>query len=231
MSEINHVGIILDGNRRFAKRLMLNPFKGHEWGAKKFRKFMRWCEEIGIKEVTAFAFSLENFNRPKAEFEYLMNIFEKEFKALVNEPEVYEKKLKIRFIGRIEMFPPKVYNVMKELMEKTKYHDKFLLNFAMAYGGRAEITDAAKKIVNEVKEGKLSVDDINPEMFKDYLYLKSEPELIIRTSGEMRSSGFLLYQGDYSEWFFVNKFWPEFEKEDLLKCIDEFKSRGRRFGK
>lgn len=231
MTALNHLGIILDGNRRFAKRLMMKPWKGHEWGAKKTREFLDWCKEVGVKEVTLFAFSLENFDRPKEEFDFLMKIFEKEFRATINDPQVYEDRIKFRFVGKIEMFPEKVHSVMRELMEKTKDHDKFLVNFAMAYGGRTEIIDAAKKLVCDVKEGRVDINDINPGMFKDYLYLDSEPEMIIRTSGEKRSSGFLLWQSDYSEWFFVDKYWPEFEKEDFLKCIDEFKGRDRRFGK
>ena len=210
---------------------MMKPFMGHEWGAKKVREFLKWCREFGIKEVTLFVFSIENFDRPKKEFDFLMDLFEKEFKKTIDDPEIYKDKVKIRFIGRIGMFPEKVRNTMKKLTERTKDHDRFIVNFAMAYGGRAEIVDAAKKLVRDVKSGDIDIEDIDVEMFKDYLYLKDEPDLIIRTSGENRTSGFLLYQGDYAEWFFVDKFWPEFEKEDFIKCIEEFKKRDRRFGK
>jgi len=120
--DIKHAGIILDVNRRFAKRLMLKPYKGHEWGAKKIKEFLRWCRELGIREVTLFAFSLENFQRPKEEFDFLMNIFEKEFKKTIDDPEIYENRVKVRFIGRIDMFPSKVTKYMYELMEKTKNH-------------------------------------------------------------------------------------------------------------
>ena len=225
------VGIVLDGNRRFAKRLMMKPWMGHEWGAKKVREFLRWCKELGIKEVTLFAFSLENFDRPKEEFDYLMDLFEREFSKTILDPEVYTDKIKFKFVGRIELFPEKVKRLMYELMEKTKDHDQLFVNFAMAYGGRAEIVDAAKKIIDDVQKGKLAVSDVNEQSFNNYLPVTKRPDMIIRTSGEKRTSGFLLWQSDYSEWFFVDKYWPEFEKEDFLKCIEEYKQRERRFGR
>ncbi len=225
------VGIVLDGNRRFAKRLMMKPWMGHEWGSKKVREFLRWCKELGIKEVTLFAFSLENFDRPKEEFDYLMDLFEKEFSKTISDPEVYTDKIRFTFVGRIELFPEKVKRLMYELMEKTKDHDQLFVNFAMAYGGRAEIVDAAKRIIDDVQKGKLTVNDVNEQSFNNYLSVTKRLDMIIRTSGEKRTSGFLLWQSDYSEWFFVDKFWPEFEKEDFLKCIEEYKQRERRFGR
>lgn len=228
---INHLGIILDGNRRFAKRLMLKPWKGHEWGAEKVKTFLSWCRDEGIKEVTMFAFSLENFQRPKKEIDYLMDLFEKEFTDILNDPDLYKNKIKVNFIGRIEAFPQKVQDIMNKVKEATKNHDQFIVNFAMAYAGRVEIVDAVKKMIKEVQQGKLDPQEINPEKFKDYLYMKDEPDMIIRTSGEHRTSGFLLYQGDYSEWFFIDKYWPEIEKEDVMNCIKQFKARNRRFGK
>lgn len=229
MTELKHLGCIVDGNRRFSKRLMAKPWMGHEWGAKKMRKFLEWCKEYGIREVTLFAFSLENFDRPKEEFDYLMGVFEREFKRAINDPDVYKDKIRFRFIGRIEMFPKKVYDAMKELMEKTKDHDKFFVNFAMAYSGRAEIVDAAKKLFEKVKDGE--VKEINEEEFSKCIYMNSDPDLIIRTS-ETRLSGFLLWQSSYSELIFLpNKLWPEFSKEDFVWCIEEFNNRQRRFGK
>ena len=210
---------------------MLKPLMGHEWGAKKVKEFLKWSREVGIKEITLFAFSIENFDRPKEEFNYLMNLFEKEFRKIIDDDELYDNRIRIRFIGRIWMFPENIQKIMKELEERTREHEKFFVNFAMAYGGRAEIVDAARKIIDDIKNNKIDVNDINEEKFKDYLYMKNEPQMIIRTSGEKRTSGFLLYQGNYSEWFFVDKHWPEFEKEDFLKCVDEYKKRKRRFGR
>jgi len=209
-----HVGIILDGNRRFSKRLMLKPHKGHEWGAKKVEKLFDWCKELGIKEVTLYSFSVENFNRPKKEFDFLMNIFKKEFNRLKEDKRLDEDKVRINFIGRIWMFPKEIQETMNYLMEKTKEHDNYVVNFAMAYGGRAEVIDAVKKIASQVKKGEVDVDSINEESFSKNLYMEDEPDLIIRTGGEKRTSNFLIWQSHYSEWMFLEKMWPEFEKED-----------------
>ncbi len=227
-----HIGFILDGNRRFAKRLMIKPWKGHEWGAKKVEEVLDWCKELGVKEVTLYAFSIENFeNRPRNEFNHLMDIFRKEFMRLLNDKSIYENKICIRIIGRLGMFPKDMQKLFNEIMEKTKNHDKYFLNFALAYGGRAEIIDATKKIAKQVEEGKLSVNKINEEVFANNLYLNSDPDLIIRTSGEKRTSGFLLWQGSYAEFFFCKKFWPEFKKEDLLEAVNSYIKRERRFGR
>ncbi|MEW6062801.1 MAG: polyprenyl diphosphate synthase [Nanoarchaeota archaeon] len=225
-----HIGIILDGNRRFAKRLMLKPYKGHEWGYKKVEKLLDWCKELNIKELTLYTFSVENFNRPKKEFNYLMKLFREAFNALRKEKKKI-KDLRINFIGRLKMFPKDVQKSMYKLMEETKKHKKYIINFAMAYGGRAEIIDATRKIASLVKKGKLSINKINESIFEKGLYLKSQPDMIIRTS-EQRLSGFLLWQSAYSEIIFLpNKLWPEFTKRDLVKCIDDYNNRERRFGK
>src|SRR3989338_1476732 len=224
-----HIGLVLDGNRRFAKRLMLKPWKGHEYGAEKIEKLFEWCKELNIKELTLYCFSIENFNRPKDEFDYLMNLFKKEFTKMKDDPRL--KDIKINFIGRLNMFPKDVQDSMNVLIEKTKNNKPYMINFAMAYGGRAEVIDATKKIAEAVKEGKLDVDDINEQVFEKNLYNASEPDLIIRTSGEKRTSGFLIYQAAYSELIFIDKMWPEFEKEDFVKAIKEYSNRERRFGK
>jgi len=226
-----HVAIIMDGNRRFSKRLMMKPWKGHEWGAKKVEAIINWSKELGIKELTLYAFSVENFNRPKKEFDYLMNLFKEEFDKLKDDPRIYENKIKINVIGRIWMFPKEVKQRMNEIMEKTKNHDKYVINFAMAYGGKAEVVDAAKKLANQLKQGKLKIEDINEETFSRNLYMEDEPDLIIRTGGTKRMSNFLPLQGAYSELIFLDKMWPEFEKEDFVECIQDYKNRDRRFGK
>jgi len=226
-----HLGIILDGNRRFARRLMIKPWKGHEWGYKKIKDLFEWCKEYKIRELTLYTFSIENFNRPKEEFDFLMKLFENAFTEAKNDKKINEDKVRINFIGRTYMFPKNVQKAMYELMESTKNHSNFIVNFAMAYGGRAEIIDATKKIAQQVKEGKLNINEINEEVFKKNIYLESEPDLIIRTS-ERRLSGFLLWQGSYAEiQFFPEVLWPEFSKENFIHCIKDYKNRERRFGK
>ena len=224
-----HVGIILDGNRRFAKRLMAKPWKGHEWGYEKVRRLFDWCKEFDIRELTLYAFSIENFDRPREEFDFLMELFARAFSELKNEEEKIED-ICVSFIGRIQMFPEKVQKAMYELMEKTKNNRPFRINFAMAYGGRAEIIDAVRSIAEQVKKGVLDVQKINDEVFAQNIYLNSDPDLIIRTS-EKRLSGFLTWQSAYSEIIFIDKLWPEFEKEDFVACVEEYKLRQRRFGK
>lgn len=224
-----HVGIVLDGNRRFSKKLMLKPWMGHEWGEKKVEKLFEWCKEFKINELTLYAFSIQNFNRPQEEFDYLMKLFYDSFERIKNDPKI--KDMKINFIGRISMFPEKVRNSMQELMEKTKDNKPYLMNFAMAYGGQEEVIDAVKKISEEIKKGNIDINKINEENFKDFLYLKDSPELIIRTGGEKRTSNFLNYQAAYSEWIYLEKLWPEFEKEDFVQCLKEYADRERRFGR
>jgi tritrans,polycis-undecaprenyl-diphosphate synthase [geranylgeranyl-diphosphate specific] len=226
-----HVGIILDGNRRFAKKLMIKPWKGHEWGAKKIESLLTWCKDLDIREITLYCFSIENFNRPKLEFDQLMRIFEEEFNRITKDPRLDENKIKVNFLGKTEMFPKKVKNAMDQLVEKTKNNKEYTINFAMAYGGRDEIIDATKKIATQIIYKKIEVEDINKELFEKNLYMSHDPDLIIRTGGDRRSSNFLCYQSAYSEWFYLEKSWPEFEKDDFMQCIDEFCNRERRFGK
>ncbi len=234
MSVPRHIGVILDGNRRFAKRLMVNPWKGHEWGAEKFRKFMEWCHELGIEEITAYVFSIQNFDRPKDEFEFLMEIFKKEVRLLL-QPEklkdLKEKGIRINFIGRRWMLPKELQELQNKVMEATRDNGPKRVNFAMAYGGREEIIDAVQKIAEEAKEGKLDPATINEAEFGKHLWLNSDPDIILRTGGEQRTSNFLPWQSTYSELMFIEKFWPEIEKEDVIACIEEYKSRQRRFGK
>ncbi len=219
-----HIGIILDGNRRFAKRLMKQPWKGHEYGAKKINKLLDWCIEFKVKELTLYCFSLENFNRPKKEFNYLMAIFKKETENLKKNPKIKKEKVRINFIGKKELLNPKLQKLMKENEEMTKNHKKHIVNFAIAYGGRQEMINAIKKLVKSKKE-------INEKNLKKNLWLQNEPDLIIRTGGEKRTSNFLPWQAAYSEWIFLDKMWPEFNKDDFKNSIAEFYNRQRRFGK
>ncbi len=231
MADLKHIAIILDGNRRFAKRLMAKPWKGHEFGAEKVEKLLKWCTDLGIREITLFAFSVDNFNRPKEEFNYLMKLFKDSFDKVKQNKEIHEKRIRINFLGRIGMFPPGVLKSMREIMEMTKGYGSYVVNFCMAYGGREEIVDASRKMAADIESGKIKADDVNETMFKEYLYMPDEPDMIIRTGGEKRLSGFLLYLSSYAELFFLEKMWPEFEKEDLVECIEEFRRRERRFGR
>ena len=229
-----HVGLIMDGNRRFAKRLMLKPWQGHEWGARKIKEVLKWAKDLGVEEVTFYAFSVENFDRPKDEFAFLMKLALKTFEDWYtpeNLAKLNEDGVRMNFIGRIWMFPKDVQEAMAKLAEATKNNSKYIVNFAVAYGGRAEILDATRKVAQMVKDGKLNVDKINEDVFAKQLYMESEPDLIIRTSGEHRTSGFLLWQSSYSEFFVCDNAWPELSKEDLVHAITDYSSRNRRFGK
>ena len=220
-----HIAIILDGNRRYAKKLGLQPWKGHEFGLKKLEKLFGWCIELGINELTLYCFSTENFKRAKREINYLFSLFWKEFNSIKDGKGIFKDKVKVNAIGRIEMFSKEMRKAMLEAAEKTKKNKKLVVNFALAYGGRQEITDAVRKIL------KSNIKAIYDNTITRYLYLKSEPDIVIRPGGEVRTSNFLTWQSVYSEWFFVNKLWPEFTKKDLIKCVEEFNKRERRFGK
>lgn len=225
------IAIILDGNRRYSRKLGLNPWQGHAYGTKKVEELLEWCKELGIKELTLYSFSNENFNRSKKEVHFLMNLFRKQIKRLKDDERLQENKLKVNFIGRLNMFPKDIQKAMKEVMEKTKRNNGFKVNFAMGYGGRQEIVDSLKSIIKKIKNKKIRERDIDEKIISENLYLSSEPDILIRPGGEKRISNFLLYQMSYTELFFIDKLWPEFTKKDLIKIINEFKERGRRFGK
>ncbi len=231
-NSLNHLAIIMDGNRRFSKRLMLKPQMGHEWGAKKVEELYEWCKEQHIKEVTLYTLSLENLKRrPKEELEFLFSLFRKEFTNIKEEKKFKDENVRIRFIGKRELMPKDIAGIMTEIEEKTKDNTGITVNFAIAYGGQAEIVDAIRKMMKDLAAHKIEEKDITVDSFKNYLYISSEPELIIRTGGERRTSNFLNYQAAYSEWYFTDKLWPEFDKKEFLTAIAEFSSRKRRFGK
>jgi len=222
---LKHAAIIMDGNRRFAKRLMKEPWKGHEQGAGKLKSVLEWCKEKQLSMLTVYAFSYENFNRPKDEFEYLMKIFDTEISELLSKKEDLAKEgLRIHCLGRISMFPESLHAKMKELMDVTKDNTHFTLNICLAYSGRIELVDAFTALQK-------SGEEISVETIKKHLYIQDEPEIIIRTGGEKRLSNFLTFQSVYSELFFSDSLWPEFSKEEFDSIIDEFNSRDRRFGK
>ena len=232
MSDGLHIGIIMDGNRRFAKRLMKEPWKGHEYGVKKFEEILDWCEEVGVGEVTIYTLSVQNLNRPKHELDYLMNLFRKEISGWTdNESKVMSKSLRVRYFGRKDLLPNDIQEGLDAIEEATKDNTSFKLNFCVAYGGREEIVDAIHKIAVDVKEGRLSPMEIDDDLIDDYVYMPDKPDFIIRTGGDVRTSNFLVWQSVYSEWFFVDKLWPELDKETFLGCVDDFNNRDRRFGR
>ncbi len=228
---LNHVAFIMDGNRRFARRLMKKPWKGHEWGAKKIREVAKWCRDKGIKYVTFYGLSIENlYNRPKTELEMLMRIFKREFSNIPYDEEFHENKVKVNVIGRIDLLPLDVQEAIKEAVKSTRKYNKYFITFAIAYGGRQEIVDAVKNII---ENGNSYINELTPETFSKFLYSSDlpDPDLVIRTSGEKRISGFLLWKIAYSELFFTKELWPEFRKETFDKAIKDYMSRERRFGK
>jgi tritrans,polycis-undecaprenyl-diphosphate synthase [geranylgeranyl-diphosphate specific] len=220
-----HIAIILDGNRRYAEKLGLPRLKGHQKGFNKIKELLKWCTELGIKEVTLYCFSTENFKRDKKEVDYLFNLFRKKIKDFEKDRTVHNKKVRISFIGRISMFPKDMQKSIRNIMEKTKCYKKYKLNLALAYGGKAEIVDAFKGIIKD------KIKNINEDVIKKHLYLPDDVDILIRPGGEKRISNFLLWQNSYAELFFIDKLWPEFTKQDLIKIVHEFGSRERRFGK
>ncbi|MBS3130946.1 di-trans,poly-cis-decaprenylcistransferase [Candidatus Woesearchaeota archaeon] len=225
---VKHIAIILDGNRRFARKLGREPWEGHSYGLKKLEYLFGWCREFGIKELTLYAFSTENFSRSRKEVVYIMGLFREYIEKLRDDRELEKIGARVRFIGRIGMFSKGIQKGMKELMERTMGNSKFTINFAMGYGGRAEIVDSINSILNKAKNNRRI--KINEKLIKNNLYLASEPEIVIRPGGEVRTSNFLMWQSAYSEWFFARKYWPEFTKADLRKILEEYRKRERRFG-
>jgi tritrans,polycis-undecaprenyl-diphosphate synthase [geranylgeranyl-diphosphate specific] len=226
MNNPNHIAIILDGNRRFAKRLMLEPWKGHQYGKEKVENLIRYASALKIKQLTFYALSQENMkSRPKNELNYLFKLFKNVFSSM-DRKEIKIKGIKFKFMGDLNLLPKELKNECLKLEKETKKNSKLIVNIAMAYGGRQEIIQSIKKIIKK----KIPENKITEKIIEKYLYLSSKPDLIIRTGGEKRLSNFLPFQSTYSELIFLDKMWPEFEKQDLIDCIEEFKSRKRRFG-
>ena len=229
MVVISHVAFIMDGNRRYAKNKSLSANKGHQEGAQKLEEVMKWCEEKKIKRVSLYTFSIQNFSREEDEKNHLFELFFKYFEKWKKESK--KKNVKIRFLGRIDLFPEKVQKVCYELEEATKEYEDLCVDFCFGYGGREEIVDACKKIVADVKKGELNEEELSTENFSKYLYSANEPEIVIRTGGDMRLSNFLSWQSAYSEWFFTKTLWPDFSKEEFEEILKNFSQRERRFGK
>ena len=229
-----HIAIILDGNRRWASENVLNPWLGHEKGAEKVEELLDWCLKLDVKSVTLYAFSTENFRRTPDEVEEIMRIAGERFRELLTDERIRRKKVRVKVLGRVNLLPEELQQLIGEVEKSTEAYDEHFLNFAFAYGGRAEIVDAARKIAEQVHEGKLNPEKVDEKTFEQYLYTshmpQQDPDLIIRTSGEERLSGFLLWQSAYSELCFLDVYWPDFRLIDLLRAVRTFQKRKRRFG-
>ena len=227
----HHIGIIMDGNRRFGEETGILTWEAHNLGAQKLEDIMDWCDELTIKEITVYAFSTENFLRPKDEVKRLMDLFEKKFYDISQDERVHKNKIRVKALGKLELLPENVRKAIKTAEDATKDYDNSFMNICIAYGGRSEIIEAFKKVAQKMQEGTLSPENITEETIKKNLYRAGpDPDLIIRTGGEIRLSNFLLFQAAYSELFFCDIYFPAFRKVDFLRIIREFQKRKRRFG-
>lgn len=225
-----HIAIIMDGNRRWA-RAKNRPIKlGHKAGANNLEKITKYANKIGIKYLTVYAFSTENWNRSEDEVNALMMLLQNYIEDFSKRADL--ENIKINVIGDLERLSEKLQKSIKNCVERTVGNTGLTLNIAFNYGGRAEMIKATKEIAQDFKDGKISLHDITEELVDSHLYTAGmpEPDLMIRTSGEIRTSGFLLWQMSYTEFLFVDKFWPDFSEEDLDFAIEEYKRRNRKFG-
>ncbi len=229
-----HIAIILDGNRRWASGKTGNPWIGHEIGADKAEQLIDWCLQLDVKSITLYTFSTENFVRSEGEVGEIMRIAEERFKKILTDERIHKNRIRVKVIGRVNLLPEPLQQRIADMEKVTQDYDRHFLNFAFAYGGRAEILDAARKIAEEVHKGKLRPENVDERVFEQHLYTahmpNQDPDLIIRTSGEERLSGFLLWQSAYSELCFLDVYWPDFRFIDLLRAVRTFQKRKRRFG-
>ncbi len=227
----NHLAIIMDGNGRWAKKQGLLRAFGHERGSKSVKDNIKTCADLGIEYLTLYAFSTENWNRPRIEVETLMKLLikslRKELKTL------QENNVKMNAIGNLEKLPKSAQDELFDVMEKTKHNTKMTLTLALSYGAREEIVNAVRNISNKVKNNIISIDDIDDSIINEHLYTRNLPDvdLLIRTSGEHRISNFLLWQIAYAELYFTDVLWPDFKEKDLYEAIISYQKRERRFGK
>ena len=226
----NHIAIIMDGNGRWAKTKGLPRLEGHRSGVRAVRKITKACAEIGIKHLTLFTFSSENWDRPLLEVNALMKLLIISIHNEINK--MIENNIRFTFIGNIQKFNDKIQNELLDAYQKTKHNTGLNLNLALSYGSRQEILQATKKLMEDVKFGKINIEDVNETLFSNKLYTKNikDPDLLIRTGGEFRISNFLLWQIAYSEIYVTNQYWPEFTDKDLKKALVEYQRRERRYG-
>lgn len=225
-----HVAIIMDGNGRWAKKRALPRIAGHHEGMKVVRKTTKLANELGIKTLTLYAFSTENWKRPKNEVEYIMSLPDEFLGTFL--PDLIEENVQVKMMGYKDQLPVHTLRAIEKAIEDTKNNDGLVLNFALNYGSRAEILDAVKQVLNDSKSGKLKEEELDEKFFSSYLMSAnfSDPDLLIRTSGEIRLSNFMLWQLAYSEFWFTDVLWPDFNEEHLLEAVDTFQKRQRRFG-
>ncbi|MGD6793751.1 isoprenyl transferase [Metabacillus indicus] len=225
-----HIAIIMDGNGRWAKKRALPRIAGHHEGMKTVRKITKLSNELGVKALTLYAFSTENWKRPKSEVDYLMKLPEEFLGTFL--PELIEENVQVRIIGDESKIPAHTLRAVQKAKEETGSNNGLILNFALNYGSRAEMIHAVRGIVEDAENGALKIEDISEELFSSYLMTSGmkDPDLLIRTSGEIRLSNFMLWQLAYSEFVFTDVLWPDFSEDHLLSAIDEYQHRGRRFG-
>ncbi|WP_245900887.1 isoprenyl transferase [Deinococcus yavapaiensis] len=232
-----HLGLILDGNRRFARTLGVESKIGHDLGAHKAYEVLEWCLELGIPHVTLWVFSNDNKSRDDLEVTHLLRLFAQEAAKMVHDPRIHKNRVRIKMIGHIEDFPEEVRDNLRNLEKVTEAYDGLLLNIAIGYGGREEITEAVRKLLREAAEQGLTLQQLANELkvphIGAHMYTNEspDPDFIIRTSGEVRLSGFLLWQSAYSEYYFCDVYWPGFRKVDFLRALRSYQKRDRRFGK
>lgn len=224
----HHLGIIMDGNRRWAKKNGLPPLEGHKRGLENLKKIAECCRKKGVKVLTVFAFSTENWNRSKEEINYLIKLFLLAFNSK-NIKELSKDKTRVNILGKTEKFPKNLQKRIQKIQKITRGNKNFILNIALSYGGRLEIAEAVKKII----EKKVLPEEISEDLISEHLWTKNMPDcdLIIRTGNEKRISNFLIWQGAYSELYFSKKYWPEFSEKELDKAFLDYAKRQRRFGK
>ena len=234
MEEINnlpkHIAIIMDGNRRWAKANGLETKEGHEAGAKTLENIAKYANKIGIKYLTVYAFSTENWKRTKEEVGALMFLLKKYVEKMLKR--TMDDNIRINILGDISRLDIQLQESINRIIEATKNNSGLVLNIAFNYGGRDEIKNSIQSISKDVLDGKLNVEDINEELISKYLYTKGQPDpdVLIRPGGELRISNFLLWQLAYTEFIFIDKYWPDFKEEDLDEAINVFKKRQRKFG-
>jgi len=228
---LRHIAVIMDGNGRWAKQKGKERVFGHRQGAESVKQIVKLCSQMGLEALSLFAFSTENWDRPADEVKALMNYFEdflkKERKTII------ERDIRFLITGQMYRLPEKVRKLSASLMEETSKNKGMVLNLAVSYGGRQDIIDAVKKIVQEAQDGKMTLDDIVPETFSRYLWTKDlpDPDLLIRTSGEMRISNFMIWQMAYTEIYVTETLWPDFDRSELEKALHSFSNRKRRYGR